>query len=67
MSWDEQATVKLYGQPVPGSDMIDLVNDVLRHRKGIEPTGWQSFAEGLRRFNIPLDIVGIRSFSSDIS
>ncbi len=60
MSWDEQGTVKLYGQPIPGSNIIDLVNDVLRNRKGIEPTGWQSFAEGLRELNIPQDVVGNR-------
>ena len=46
LSWDEDGTVKMYGQPIPGSNIIDLVNDVFRQRKGIEPTGWQPFAEG---------------------
>ena len=44
--------MKFYGQPIPGSNIIDLVNDVLRHRKGIEPTGWETFAEGLRETEI---------------
>ena len=48
----------MYGQPIPGSNIIDLVNDVLRQRKGIEPTGLQPFAEGLRAMNIPQDFVG---------
>ena len=43
-----------------GPRIIDLVNDVIRHRKGSEPTGWQAFAEGLRDMNIPQDVVGNR-------
>ena len=58
LSWDEDGTVKMYGQPIPGSNIIDLVNDVLRQRKGIEPTGWQPFAEGLKAMNVPQDFVG---------
>ena len=30
MSWDEDGTVKLYGKPIQGSNIIDLVNDVVR-------------------------------------
>ena len=48
----------MYGQPIPGLNIIDLVNDVLRQRKGIEPTGWQPFAEGLKAMNVPQDFVG---------
>ena len=57
LSWDEDGTVKMYGQPIPGSN-IDLVNDVLRQRKGIAPTGWQPFAEGLKAMNVPQDFMG---------
>ena len=53
VSWEDDGTVKLYGKSIPGSNIIDLVNDVIRHRKGSEPTGWQAFAEGLRDMNIP--------------
>ena len=41
------------------SNIIDLVNDVIRHRNGSEPTGWQAFAEGLRDMNIPQDVIGL--------
>ena len=58
LSWDEDGTVKMYGQPIPGSNIIDLVNDVLRQRKGIEPTGWQPFAEWPKAMNVPQDFVG---------
>ena len=39
VSWEDGGTVKLYGKSIPGSNIIDLVNDVIRHRKGSEPTG----------------------------
>ena len=58
VSWDEDDTVKMYSQPFPGSSIIDFVNDVLRQRKGIDPTGWQPFAEGLRAMNFLQDFVG---------
>ena len=58
LSWDEDGKVKMYGQPIPGSNIIDLVNDVLRQRKGIEPTGWQPFAKRLKAMNVPQDFVG---------
>lgn len=58
LSWDENGTVKMYGKPVSGSNIIDLVNDVLRQRKDTEPTGWQPFAETLKELNVPQDYVG---------
>lgn len=58
LSWDEDGTVKMYGKPVAGSNIIDLVNDVLRQRKDTEPRGWQPFAEVLRDANVPQDFVG---------
>ena len=60
MTWDDDGTVKLYGKAIEGSNIIDLVNGVLRHRKGSETTGWQPFAEGLREMNIPQDVIGNR-------
>ena len=60
VSWEDDGTVKLYGKSIPGSNIIDSVNDVIRHRKGSEPTGWQAFAKGLRDMNIPQDVIGNR-------
>ena len=60
MSWEDDGTAKLYGKSIPGSNIIDLVNDGNIHRKGSEPTGWQAFAEGLRDMNIPQDVIGNR-------
>ena len=60
MPWKDDGTVKLYGKSIPGSNIIDLVNDVIRHCKGSEPTGWQAFAEGLSNMNFPQDVIGNR-------
>ena len=57
MSWDEDGTIKLYGKSIQGSNIIDVVNDVVRQRKGSEPAGWQPFAEGLRELIIPQDVI----------
>ena len=65
LSWDEDGIIKMYGQPIPGSNIIDLVNDVLRQRKGIESTGWQLVAEGLRAMNDPQDFVGNKKMGMD--
>ena len=46
MTWDEDGTVKLCGKSIQGSKIIDLVNDVVRPRKGSEPTGWQRLQKG---------------------
>ena len=36
MTWDDDGALKLYGKAIQGSNIIDLVNDVIRHRKGSE-------------------------------
>ena len=36
---------------------MDLVNDMLPHRRGFEPVGWSVFARGLAQMNIPENIV----------
>jgi len=42
---------------ITGSHVVDLVNDMLRHRKGFEPAGWSVFARGLARMNVPENLV----------
>ena len=44
-------------KPITGSHVVDLVNDMLRHRKGFEPVGWSVFARGLARMNVPENLV----------
>ena len=42
---------------ISGSHVVDLVNDILRLRKGFEPVGWSVFARGLARMNVPENLV----------
>ena len=46
------------GAVVPGSNVIDLVHDLLRKRKTSDPIGWQQFASQMRAANIPMELVG---------
>ncbi|CAH3118604.1 unnamed protein product, partial [Porites lobata] len=56
---EEEVMKKLLyeNKPIPGSHVVDLVNDTLRHRKGFEPVGWSVFARGLARMNVPENLV----------
>lgn len=58
MSWNEQGMLEYHGKPIQGSNIIDLVNDVIRHRKGSDPRGWEQFSSGLRDVNVPQEVVG---------
>ena len=44
-------------KPISGSHVVDLVNDILRYRKGFEPVGRSVFARGLARMNVPENLV----------
>lgn len=59
LSWNERGEIVLHGQKVKNSNLIDLVNDVLRHRKQSEqPIGWATFAEALSRTNVAQELIG---------
>jgi hypothetical protein len=60
MSYNENGELEYAGKPVPGSNIIDLVNDVLRHRKSFLPQGWEVFSRGLKEINVPQEFVGNR-------
>lgn len=59
-SWNDRGEFVLDGEVIRGSNIVDLVNDMLRHRKSFQPRGWQDFARALRQSNVPLDLVGNR-------
>ena len=58
MSWNEQGNLEVNGKPISGSNIIDLVNDVLRQRKSSPPKGWEHFSRGLKDINVPQEYVG---------
>ena len=45
------------GRTIPGTNVIDLINDFLRQRKNFNPAGWQLFAKALGRMNVPEGII----------
>ena len=47
MYWTARGELIHEGVPIAGSNVVDLVNDVLRKRK-TNPTEWQPFARQLR-------------------
>lgn len=59
ISWNEQGEITVGGQTLKGSNLTDLVNDVLRYRKHREdPYGWEVFAAALKRANVPRELIG---------
>ena len=54
----EKGELKYKGETVRGSNVVDLVNDVLRKRKYFNPQGWETFGEALREANVPQDLIG---------
>ena len=57
MTWNDKGELVYKDQVVPGTNIVDLVNDALRKRKHFEPRGWETFTSGLRELNVPQDIV----------
>ena len=58
ISLNEKGELKYKGETVQGSNVVDLVNDVLRKRKYFNPQGWETFGEALREANVPQDLIG---------
>ena len=44
LHWNDKGELLYETKPIPGSHLVDLVNDTLCHRKGFEPVGWSVFA-----------------------
>ena len=57
IAWTARGELIHEGVPVAGSNVVDLVNDLLRKRK-TDPTGWQPFVRQLRAINLPMELVG---------
>ena len=53
--WTARGELIHEGVPVIESNVVDLVNDMLRKRK-TDPTGWQPFSRQLRAMNLPMEL-----------
>ena len=55
ISWNDNGQLVLEGSIVPNSNIVDLVNDVMRKRKGFNPEHSNTFAKALAKINVPED------------
>ncbi|CAK1578196.1 unnamed protein product [Parnassius mnemosyne] len=56
--WDNEGTVIIDSEKIPGSNIVDLINDSLRPLKRSDPVGWVRFAEALKDIKVPLTYIG---------
>lgn len=62
IKWDDNGQVSVNNQTVVGSNIIDLVNDVIRIRKPTNPKGIDVFLDGLAQINIPIEFLGNEAY-----
>ena len=55
---NDRGELKYKGETVRGSNVVDLVNDVLRKRKHFNPQGWETFGDALREVNVSQNLIG---------
>ena len=58
MDWNDRGELLHEGVAIPGSNITDLVHDLVRRRKTFDPIGWRQLASQLRSSNIPMELVG---------
>ena len=57
IGWNKQGQMMFKGRPIPGTNIVDLVNDSLRQRKNFNPEGWELFSKALGHLNVPEGVV----------
>lgn len=58
LTWDKAGLVYINGEPLKDSNIIDLVNDAMRHRKTVTAIGRQQFGSELRLMGVPREFIG---------
>ena len=67
LGWDARGRVVYDGVAIPDSNIVDLINSVVRKRKGVPtPVGAQAFASALAEMNTPIELVRGRSVDQPI-
>ena len=57
-SWNERNELVIDDKPVVGSNMVDLIDDVVRVKRGHSPAGATAFRRVLLESNVPLSLIG---------
>ena len=55
ISWNDNGQLVLEGSIIPNSNIVNLVNDVMRKRKGFDPAHSSTFAKAPAKINVPED------------
>lgn len=56
--WNDNGTLVIDNKCISGSNIIDLINDLLRPLKKENPIGWEHLAKALNDIKIPLTYLG---------
>ena len=57
IDWNDRGELIVNNNPIQNSNVVDLVNDVIRSRKNFNPIGWEIFARKLYEINVPRDLI----------
>ena len=58
IKWDAKQQLIVDGKTIPDSNVVDLVNDLIRDRKTVKgPNGWSEVSQVLVRNNIPKSLI----------
>lgn len=59
LSWDRQGTVLVNNTELPNTNIIDVINYIIRERKKpVPPIGWNIIAPLVENLNLPKEIIG---------
>ena len=58
MTWSPKGELVVDGQVLPGTHIVDLINDAIRQRKKFRAAGRDTFVEGLTQMNVPRELIG---------
>ena len=57
ITWNSGGELIVENTKYDGTNIIDLVNDVMQNRKYSAPFGWQIFAQQLKKLNVPQEMI----------
>ena len=57
VTWNVAGELIINSVKYHGTNIIDLVNDVMRNQKYSAPFGWQIFADELIKLNVPQEMI----------
>lgn len=58
INWNDDGTIFIDNKKVYKSNIVDLINDVVRPLKNSSPHGWVEFSQVLKDLKVPLSYIG---------